>query len=569
MSDLPIVIAPPRRRRFVELIFNGFGQAICAIAVAVVLKSVFDEQSQDGVSQNERLAVNAIILLFTALLLAGLKYHERVAAEWLGQNYVTEIREVSFAHLMRLSNVAQTRLRDGSVLLRFVNDLSALRQWVSIGLARLLVATALVVVSLLGLFIINPFIGGMLFLAVIIGAVSALVLGVKIDASVRAARRQRALMAASLNERISQLNVIQAFSRRRDERKRLKRRSRKLGDALIGRARWIAMLRAVVQLTMSLSIALVAVGGIWMLAHGLATRGELVAAISVVGLLTPAVYDLGRVFEYWRGSRIAREKLINLLETGPVLATKGERRRLSAPSGEVEFSDVSVNGLISNFSGVAPGNGLTVIKGPNGAGKTTLLMLALRLLEPDQGVISVDKQDIARVQANSLRRKIGIVSLDFPLFRGTVESNILYAVPDLSQESLSEIARTCDITITDDRNGQGVYLHKFVAEHGSNLSTGQQIRVMIARALAKTPRILLLDEIDAHLDNDGLMMIENIIKAHKGSVIAVTNNERLLRHANAVLNLPGKTKGSVESNLHRAEIRNSEVVRLHAEESER
>lgn len=554
MSEITKIIAPPRRRRFIELIFNGFGQALCAIAVAIILKSVFDESHPEGAAQTT-LVINGAILLAAAAFLSWLKYHERVTAEWLGQNYVAEIRETSFAHLMRLSNVAQTRLRDGAVLLRFVNDLSALRQWVSIGLARLLVAASLVAMSLAGLLLINPLIGAALSLTVAVGAVSALALGVGIDASVRAARRQRALMAARLNERISQLSVIQAFSKRRDERKRLRRRSRKLGDALVARAKWIAALRAVVQLAVSISIALVAVGGIWMFNRGLATRGELVAAISVVGLFTPALYDLGRVFEYWRSSRIAREKLASLLGAGPVLSTKGARERLAASAGMVEFQNVTVNGLIRNFSGAAPGNGLTVVKGPNGAGKSTLLLLMLRLLEPDSGAVKIDGQNIALVQANSLRRKISIASLDFPLFRGSVESNILYSAPDLPRSRLEAIASACHISIADDGNG-GLHLDKAVAEHGSNLSTGQQIRVMLARAIARRPRILLFDEIDAHLDEDGLAAFSNVIRSHKGSVIAVTHNETLLRQADAVWNLSETAAGQTECR--------GQVVKLHA-----
>lgn len=535
---------------------------MCAIAVALVLKSIFNAQHDPGAYNNVALATYAIVLLSTSAFLAGLKYHERVTAEWLGQNYITEIRETAFAHLMRLSNIAQTRLRDGAVLLRFVNDLSALRQWVSVGLARLLVASALVAMSLTGLIVISPLIGVALTAAVIAGALVAAALGVMIDASVRAARKQRSLMAASLNERISQLSVIQAFSRRRDERRRLKRRSRKLSAAMVRRARWIALLRALVQLTTSFSIATVAIGGVWLLGHGLSTQGELVAAISVVGLFTPALYDLGRVFEYWRASRIAREKLASLLETGPVLSTKGEPRRLKAPSGSVEFENVSVDGLIHNFSGVAPGNGLTVVTGPNGAGKTTLLLLVLRLLEPDSGVVSIDGQNIALVQANSLRRRIGMVSLDFPLFRGTVASNIAYSVPDLSRETLEKTASNCHIAISNEDDRQALYLDKRVAERGSNLSTGQQVRVMLARALAKKPRILLFDEVDAHLDQDGAEIVENAIQTHRGAVIAVTHNEKLLSRANAVWAL-SPSDGDSSRLRDLASAAPADIVRLH------
>jgi len=154
--QLPATLQGARRRRFAALVAIGAGQAGAAVATVLLVRRVFD----DVVGGTGGAAAWLVVALVAAAALsAWLRYAERVAAERLGQNYVNEVRLTLFDRLSSLAPRSLQRHSQGGVLLRFVGDLTALRQWVSLGLARLLVAAIGTGGALLALMVLNPLLG--------------------------------------------------------------------------------------------------------------------------------------------------------------------------------------------------------------------------------------------------------------------------------------------------------------------------------------------------------------------------------------------------------------------------
>ena len=539
--NLPDLLEGARARYLTWLILNGCAQAAIVIAMALMMRSAFDRLIGSG-SMDGRILLDYLVGFFLIVVAnAVLRWRERVDAEKLGQDYVFQLRQELFAHMSRLSPRSLQRRAQGGTMLRFVGDMNALRQWISLGVARLAVAAVTTVVTLVVLGIINPVIA-MLIGVLMLGAVATMLgLGRALEHASRDSRRQRSRLSANINEKIGALAVVQALGQRQRERRLLKKQCKLLRNAMLHRASLIGQLRAVTEIVVGFATTGIILIGAWQIANGQATAGTVISAMMVVGMLSPALRDLGRVHEYWRGARVAREKILQFLQAdGRVWQPRGAPN-LKVRQGSVKFDRVSLGDSIRNFSGRAEGGQRVAIVGANGTGKSTLLSLVARLQDPDQGRVLIDGQNIAMCSLESLRSNIGMVGPDFPLLRGSVERNLRYRFPGASVEELEEVVKLCGIDelIADLPEGLRTRVH----EGGRNLSAGQRARLTLARALLGTPPILLLDEADANLDADSGDLIDRVLQDYKGTILMVSHRYPDLARMDQVWHMDGDGSG--------------------------
>ncbi len=183
---------------------------------------------------------------------------------------------------------------------------------------------------------------------------------------------------------------------------------------------------------------------------------------------------------------------------------------------------------------VKKGEALGII-GPSGSGKTTLVDLLLRLIAPQAGEILIDQQPIQEIDINQWRKKVAYVPQDLFLVRGTIRQNIRFYDETISDE---EVAWATTLAHVDEfvqtlRNG----LDTEIGEFGVGLSTGQRQRIVLARALARRPDLLILDEATSALDNASEKRIHETIRSLKGTIttIMITHRLSLLSTADRVL----------------------------------
>lgn len=315
----------------------------------------------------------------------------------------------------------------------------------------------------------------------------------------------------------------------------MRKRSDRLRTAMLSRAFIAGGLRAVIQACLGLATLAALVLGALEVEAGRTTPGTVVAAMSLVALLVPQLRDLGRVFELYQGAKISQEKIIALLQTGPKVIDHPEATRLRKGLGRLELKRVTVAGGLENVSAVAEPGDVVALIGPNGSGKSTLLALSARLFDADTGSVLIDRQKIARVTLSSLRRAVGIVSSDLPLLRGSLLANLRYRRPDVEQAEIDRVIALCGLESLIAKLAGG--LNAKIAERGRNLSLGERQRVMLARALVGQPRILLLDEVDSHLDPETADALRRILTGYPGTIIMVTHRKEWLESANVVWKL--------------------------------
>src|SRR5262245_39162482 len=309
---------------------------------------------------------------------------------------------------------------------------------------------------------------------------------------------------------------------------------------MLARAAALGRLAATTRITFGLAHVVVLVVGIHQCvvgagAPGATTPGIVVGALMLTGLVVPQLHELERVFEYWQGARISFEKLEGFLALPTMAAGAGRRRRRRRNEGEIAFEDASVEGALDGVRAVAKPGQLTVVLGANGAGKSTLLGLAAGLIDPTGGRVLLDGHDLRELRARDLRRAIGMVGSGLPLLRGSLRRNLRYRWPAAPQQELDRVCALCgaDELLQELPDG----LDTRIGEGGAGLSLGQRQRIALARALLGSPDVLLLDEVDANLDQPSRAALERVLAHHPGTILLATHDVELARAADAVWRL--------------------------------
>ena len=230
-----------------------------------------------------------------------------------------------------------------------------------------------------------------------------------------------------------------------------------------------------------------------------------------------------------------------ILETVP---ETGEGREIvTRLSGAVELSHVTFRytetmpPVLDNLSlKIRPGQYVAIV-GPTGCGKSTLLRLLLGFETPQKGAVYYDGRDIARLDLKSLRRRMGVVMQDGKLFRGDIYSNIAAASPGLSMDEAWEAAEAAGLAEDIRRMPMGMFT--MLSEGGGGISGGQRQRLMIARAVAGKPRILMFDEATSALDNITQKRVSEALDALKCTRIVIAHRLSTIRRCDRILYLEG------------------------------
>jgi len=561
MIELPKFFAGPRRWLLLRLICNGFTQAALVICSMLLVRHAFNVLFNPEFNDAEvqlfefdevwQIVLFAVILLASTGLTAWLRFIERIDAERLGQNYIYQVRLSVFDRMRYFVPRALSNRSTGTSMLRFVGDLSAIRRWVCFGLARIVVASIVAAISISVLAYLDSYLAICTAVILTLGLVWNIKLGPRMRQVVNDSRRLRGYLANNINEKISSFAVIQAFNQQKKERRLFKKQSSQLQDAMIGRTRATSRMRLVNEAAGALSMAAILSLGSLEVFENHTSTGNVAAALAVVSFLSNAFRDFGRVNEYHQAFRISKKKIIEFMQTKRLTGRSSRRPTLQVEKGVIELQGIALKGVLEDISGTIPGGARLAIIGDNGAGKSTLLQVIARLVDPSKGKVLIDGQDIRQCNLASVREAIGIVSPDLPLIRGSVRKNLRYRSPDAPTEEIDRVKNLCRIDELLEQLPRGEDFR--VQEGGRNLSLGQRHKLSVARALVGQPAILIVDEIDATLDEQAALVLEKVIREFSGTVLMVSRSADRLALADNFWRLEqGKLVAVEKNNMQQA-----------------
>ena len=220
-----------------------------------------------------------------------------------------------------------------------------------------------------------------------------------------------------------------------------------------------------------------------------------------------------------------------------------EQEEVADLTGEIEINGVTFGydedapPILNDLSfKVSPGQYVAIV-GKTGCGKSTLVRLLLGFETPQKGSVCYDGKDLRRLDKKSLRRKIGTVMQDGRLFAGDIYSNIVISAPHLSQKDAWAAAELAGIA--DDIRNMPMGMNTFICEGQGGISGGQKQRLMIARAVAPKPKILIFDEATSALDNITQKNVSEALDAMNCTRVIIAHRLSTIRHCDRIIVLDG------------------------------
>ncbi|HXJ20414.1 MAG TPA: ABC transporter ATP-binding protein [Polyangia bacterium] len=483
--------------------------SVCEIAQPYLLKKAIDEHI--AVGRAAGLARLGLAYLAAMAGQYGAGFLQIYLTQLVGQRGMNALRIAAHRHVLSLSASFFDRTPVGRLMTRLTSDIEALNEMFASGLVSLLGDAIRLV------FILIAMVGIDWRLALFSLAAAPVLFGIAalFRRIVRDAFREIRLKLARLNtflqEHLSGVKVVQAFA----QEARVDREFDAINaDYRRANARAIAAdaaLYAIVEAVGAIAVAALLWHGGKRIAGGTLTFGVLVAFVEYLGKFFAPIRDLSTKYTVMQQAMAAAERVFTLLDTVDPDAPQSASAPVAAGAPLVALQDVTFgyrpDRPVLDHVSLAVARGETVaIVGATGAGKSTIIKLLPRLYDVQGGAVRVDGADVRGMDRRALRRRIVVVSQDVFMFSGTLRENVALGDPALTDARiLQAAARVGADRVIAGRDGG---LDARVVERGANFSGGERQLIAFARALARDPEILILDEATASVDPETERVIE-------------------------------------------------------------
>jgi ATP-binding cassette, subfamily B, multidrug efflux pump len=546
----------PYWKRFIVGMLLVVGASAASVGVLKLLEIGVDDIVRTSAPTRDVWIV-AGWMIIVALAGGAFRYEMREVINGISRYVEYDLRNALFAHLETLDAAYFGRTRTGDIMARLTNDLSAVRM--AAGPAIMYLGTTIVtgVFAIVLMLHISATLTGLAILPMVILPVVMVRLGRIIHDRFEAVQEQFSTMTTHAQENLSGTRIIRAYRQEASEEARFTHES----NEYLGRNMRLVSLYGAMNPTFGLlaglgAVIVLGVGGSLAL-KGTISVGAFVAFGFLLGQLTWPLIALGWVINLFTRGAASMTRLQEIFDAKPAVVSPPEPVPLppvtTLGGRSIEFRNVSFhypvpeNGttrwVLHDISFTVPAGSTLGIVGATGSGKSALIDLIPRIYDPQKGTVLIDGVPAQQLALGALRREMGVVPQESLLFSDTISANLAYGaladeraaeeVPDEAAGRWAAGVAQLDETITSFPAAYNTML----GERGINLSGGQKQRAALARALARQPAIVLLDDalsaVDTHTEAAILHSLRDAL--HGRTAVIASHRISAIRDANWII----------------------------------
>lgn len=499
---------------------------LCCMGVTVAIKLInpllIETAIDDHVAEND---MNGLMLIGLIAVIINVLYFILIKVRMYTMSVISnkillDIRQELYEHIQKLSFKFFDSRPTGKILARIIGDVNSLKE-VLTNAVTTLIPDFITVVGVVIIMAVKD-------LKLTIAALCSLpfmVAGVFFIQSTghkrwQIHRKKTSNLNAYVHEEIAGMSVVQSFSAEDETYDVLCDLTDQNRDSFINACARSDMFGPTVDFCWGIGTMMLYLVGVKFIGAPKVSVGLLMAFGTYINMFWNPIMNLSNFYNQVVTNLSAAERIFDIMDTKPDIASENDAVELPPIKGEVKFEDVSFiydkgtpaeTRVLENVSfTIKPGETIALV-GPTGAGKTTIVNLISRFYDIDSGKIFIDGYDLTEVSLESLRRQMGIMTQDNFIFHGTVRDNIMYGKLDASEEEMIAAAKAVNAHdfIMKLENGYDTVLK----EKGAGLSIGQRQLIAFARTMISDPKILILDEATSSIDTHTEILVQKGIEA--------------------------------------------------------
>ncbi|MBQ3252023.1 MAG: ABC transporter ATP-binding protein [Oscillospiraceae bacterium] len=490
----------------------------------------------------------SIVAVYVGILLVSVicTYLQSMILQKTGQKILSALRQDLFVHIEKLSHAQLNNIPVGKLVTRVANDTNAISYLFTNVLVTLLKNT-LVIFGVLGAMLLLNYALTLMVLCFVPVLVLCTAIFRKFSRTVhRNVSNATTDINTFLSENLSGMKITQIFNREEQKHSEFLERSQRHLRARYGRMFVFSVFRPTVYLlNISCVLCLLYVGARGYIKDTTFLGQTVDSAIVVsfymyISRFFNPIQALAEQFDALQKSFASAEKIFTVMDMVPEVVDEEDAIELETMEGRIEFKDVWFSykpgeWVLKGVSFVVEPNQTVAFVGATGSGKTTILSLICRNYDIQKGQILIDGIDIRKIKISSLRRHFGQMLQDVFLFSGTIRSNILLGLADVTDEQVMESCRYVNADSFINRMEKG--LDEEVRERGNNFSSGQRQLLSFARTILHAPSVMILDEATANIDTETEVLIQDSLEKMKniGTMLIVAHRLSTIQHADNII----------------------------------
>ena len=546
------------RRLFLPGLLCAVASSIFAVIVPVVVRKAVDAIPDFVATYQQFADTSAGPYLygrfFTSLLLSGVlilvlslisglfTFLMRQTVVVASRHIEFDLRNALYKHLQKLPLSFYHEFSTGDVITRATSDIEHVRRYVGPAIMYFTRAVTLVATAVVVMLIISPQLTMYALIPMPFLAISVFFLAHLVHTRSDAIQRQYAVLTSRVQEALSGIRVLKAYTREENEAEAFEGESRHYQKRMLDLAFVDAIWRPVFLVLVGMSTIIVVWVGGRLVMEGAITIGNIAEYMIYVALMTWPVASMGYVITMVQRASASMVRLNHIFDTSPEIADdETTDDGVTEIQGSIAFERVSYRhagqsepALMEIDFELPAGTTLAVV-GRTGSGKTTLVNMIPRLLEASEGRVMIDGRDVRELPLEVVRGAIGFVPQEVFLFSDSVANNIAFGAIGSDEETIRGAATEAELLENVDEFPQA--FETLVGERGITLSGGQKQRTSIARALIRAPRILILDDALSAVDTNTERNILGHLQQHYGrrTIVVVSHRISAVQNADLIL----------------------------------